>query len=73
MDLETVEQEELILRLLGSPPEKEIFLGLNPFLNSLFNDVNPEMMRKNRKIIRKYFSVDNYGKRLFALYKKVSR
>ncbi len=72
-ELETAEQENLILRLLGSTHEIEILLSLNPFLNTLFNDVEPEMIRKNRKLIRKYFSVDNYGKRLFALYKSVSR
>jgi glycosyltransferase involved in cell wall biosynthesis len=73
MDLDTEEQEELILRLLGSSREKEIFLRSNPFLNYLFHDVDPLIIRKNRKLIRKYFSVDNYGKRLFALYKDISR
>jgi hypothetical protein len=72
-DLETGEQENLILRLLGSSREKEIILGYNQFLNSLFNDIEPELIRKNKLIIRKHFSVTNYGKRLFALYKNFSR
>lgn len=71
-DLETGEQENLILRLLGSSREKEIFLRSNLFLNSLFNDVEPGLIRKNKLIIRKHFSVINYGKRLLALYKNVS-
>ncbi len=72
-DLETGEQENLILRLLGSSREKEIILRSNLFLNSLFNDIEPELIRKNKLIIRKHFSVTNYGKRLFALYKNFSR
>lgn len=72
-DLDTRGQENLILGLLGSSREKEIILRSNLFLNSLFNDVGPELIRKNRLIIRKYFSVTNYGKRLFTLYKNVSR
>jgi glycosyltransferase involved in cell wall biosynthesis len=72
-DLETGEQENLILRLLESPREKEIILRSNLFLDSLFNDVEPELIRKNRQLIRKHFSTANYGKRLFTLYKNVSR
>lgn len=71
-DLTQDEQENLILRLLRSSREKEIFLSANLFLNSLLNDVKPELIRKNRQIIRKYFSVTNYGKRLLTLYKGVS-
>lgn len=72
-DLETGEQENLILRLMESPREKKIILRTNLFLNSLFNDVEPELIRKNRLLIRKHFSTTNYGKRLFTLYKNVSR
>jgi hypothetical protein len=72
-DLETGEQENLILRALGSSREREIILSSNPFIISLFMDVDPELIRKNRLIIRKHFSVTNYGKRLFALYKNVSK
>jgi glycosyltransferase involved in cell wall biosynthesis len=72
-DLETDEQENLILRLWRSSREKEIFLRSNLFLKLLFNEVESEVMRKNRQIIRKHFSVTNYGKRLLALYKNVSR
>jgi glycosyltransferase involved in cell wall biosynthesis len=71
-DLNTDDQENLILRLLGSSREKEIFLRSNLFLNSLLDDVDPELIRKNRQIIRKFFSVMNYGKRLLTLYKGVS-
>jgi glycosyltransferase involved in cell wall biosynthesis len=71
-DLKSDEQENLILRLLGSFREKEIFLRSNHFLNSLLNKVEPELIRKNKQIIRKYFSVTNYGKRLLTLYKGVS-
>ena len=72
-DLEAGDQENLILRLLGSSREKGIILRSNLFLNSLFNDIEPELIRKNKQIIRKHFSVTNYGKRLFALYKNFSR
>jgi len=72
-DLETREQEKLILRLLGSSREKEIFLRLNPDVASLFNDVDAEVIEKNRQIILKHFSVTNYGKRLFNLYKEISK
>lgn len=72
-DLETEGQEEFILRLMGSSREKEIFLRSNPLLNSLFNKVDPGLIRKNRQSIRNNFSVTNYGKRLFALYKVLSR
>ncbi len=71
-DLETGEQENLILHLLGSSREKEIILRSNLFLNSLFDDVEPELIRKNRLIIRKHFSTTNYGKRLLTLYKNIS-
>jgi hypothetical protein len=70
-DLETGEQEDFILRLLGSYREQEKFLRTNLFLNSLFNDVEPGLIRKNGQIIRKHFSVNNYGKRLLTLYKNV--
>ena len=72
-DLETGEQENLILRLLKSPREKELILRSNLFLDSLFNDVPPELIRKNRLLIRKHFSTTTYGKRLFTLYKNLSR
>jgi hypothetical protein len=72
VDLEAGEQENLILRLLRSSREREIFLGSNPFLNSLFDDLEPGLIRKNKLIIRKHFSVINYGKRLLTLYKNLS-
>ena len=71
-DLETKEQEDLILRLWASVDERKIFLRSNPFLNSLFSDVEPGLIGKNRQIIRKHFSVNNYGKRLLTLYKNFS-
>ncbi len=73
-DLETEAQENLILRIVGLIRRKGgMVTRLNPFLNSIFTDADPEMIRKNRKLIRKHFSVYNYGKRLFTLYKNVSR
>jgi glycosyltransferase involved in cell wall biosynthesis len=72
-DLDTEAQENFILGLLGSSGERGMVTRLNPFLNSIFADADPEMVQKNRKLIRKHFSVYNYGKRLFTLYKNVSR
>jgi glycosyltransferase involved in cell wall biosynthesis len=71
-DLEAGEQEDFILRLAGSSREKEMLMRSNPVLNLLFSDVGPELIRKNGQIIRKHFSVANYGKRLFTLYKNLS-
>jgi glycosyltransferase involved in cell wall biosynthesis len=71
-DLEAAEQENLILGLLKSSHEKDLIIKSNLFLNSLFNGIEPGLIRKNRLIIRKHFSVTNYGKRLFTLYKNIS-
>ncbi len=71
-DLEAGEQEDFMLRLAGSSQERELLLRSNPILNLLFIDVGPELIRKNGQIIRKHFSVANYGKRLFTLYRNLS-
>jgi hypothetical protein len=71
-DLDAGEQEDRILQISGSSHEKEIIFRLNPFLISLFKDMEPGVIRKNRQLIRKHFSVTDYGKRLFALYKSIS-
>jgi len=70
-DLEPEDQKMLIVRILESSREREKLIRMNPFLESLFDPVEDEIIHRNREIIRNQFSVPHYGKRLFALYKNI--
>ena len=72
-ELDQEGQEDCIVRIHRFGYEKEKICRLNPFLESLFTVVEPEMIRKNRQIILNQFSVANYGKRLLELYKSLPR
>lgn len=72
-ELDQEGQEDCIVRIHRFTYEKVKISRLNPFLESLFTVIEPEMIRKNRQIILNQFSVANYGKRLLELYKSLPR
>lgn len=71
-DLTTEEQEKQIVTVKKDPAACSRLMSDNPFLNSLLVPVSPEIINKNRGIIEKNFTVEKYGKKLFAIYKAIS-
>jgi glycosyltransferase involved in cell wall biosynthesis len=71
-DLTTEEQEKQIVTVKENPAERNRLMSDNPFLNSLLVPVSPEIINRNRGIIEKNFTVEKYGRKLFAIYKAIS-
>jgi len=67
-----IEAQETALRSLHQPVNRDRLLKENPFLTTLFNRVPPEIIEHNKGIIKQRFSAEQYGKRLFAIYKGIS-
>ncbi|MDD5699013.1 MAG: glycosyltransferase family 4 protein [Victivallaceae bacterium] len=61
-------QMELIRKFSASPVSARAFLEENPDLMKLFRQFSPELITANRRLIQQQYSVENYGKRLLALY-----
>lgn len=67
--LDQVRQMELIKRFSTDSEARNDFISANPQLNNIFKDFSPEFIRKNRELIKKQYSVENYGKKLLDIYK----
>jgi glycosyltransferase involved in cell wall biosynthesis len=72
-DLSVEDKEQLLTDILEYSERRQKIFDDNPGLRSLFNTVEPETIAFNQNIIRAKFSIEEYGKRLFAIYRKISR
>ncbi len=72
-DLPVEHKEQLLTDILEYSEQRQKIFNDNPGLLSLFNPVEPETIAFNQNIIHTKFSIEEYGKRLFAIYRKISR
>jgi glycosyltransferase involved in cell wall biosynthesis len=72
-DLSQNDQEKLIQAVTNDPELKLNLFRNNPFLSKLLDDISPEIIRRNQQVIKEKFSIEEYGKKLLAIYKEVSR
>lgn len=71
-DLSKPEQQQLIQEVIERPEKESELMMLNPFLNRLLNNVRPEMIRHNQRVIARKYSLKDYGKQLYGIYQKLS-
>jgi glycosyltransferase involved in cell wall biosynthesis len=71
-DLGVNEQMQVILQVLHNREYREGLLQHNSFLKGFLDKVPLHIVRKNETIIKKRFSVEQYGKRLLAIYQEIS-
>jgi len=72
-DLSHAKKEQAILGVLKNEPQRLRLLEDNPFLTRLFDDLPEIVIHNNQNIIKKRFSVEEYGKRLLEIYRAVSQ
>jgi glycosyltransferase involved in cell wall biosynthesis len=72
-DLGQHDQETIIKSVINQPELKQKLYYDNPFLITLLDDFPPEIILRNQQIIKKRFSIEDYGKELLAIYKEISR
>jgi glycosyltransferase involved in cell wall biosynthesis len=72
-DIRQDEQERVIKAVINNPDAKLKLYRNNLFLSTLLDDIPPDITRRNQRIIKKKFSIEEYGKELLALYREVSR
>jgi glycosyltransferase involved in cell wall biosynthesis len=65
-------QERYINDIIDQPDKKEQLLSDNPFLRMMFDPINHEVIKVNQEIIRRHFSIEQYGKKLLEIYRKIS-
>jgi glycosyltransferase involved in cell wall biosynthesis len=65
------EQESFISGLIKSRESRDAFLQTNPFLTGLFTRIDPGIISRNRQTILANYSVNQYGKRLLAIYQNI--
>ncbi len=63
------QQMTFIKELSKNPATRYKFISANPRLQQVFADFSQKLIDKNRKIIQKQYSVENYGKKLLEIYK----
>lgn len=72
-DLSQDEQEGIIKDVITQHESRLKLHKNNPFLNAMLDDFPFEVVMRNQQVIKKRFSIEEYGKKLFAIYKEISR
>lgn len=65
------EQQRLLKVLLQDKKNTQIILELNPFIANLLTPVPAGLIERNKDVIRTQFSIENYGRTLHGLYKRL--
>jgi glycosyltransferase involved in cell wall biosynthesis len=72
-DLAFEHQERIITRIAGQKSARSELLRDNPFLINLLDDFPPEVIRRNKIIIKDKFSLVQDVKRLLEIYREVTQ
>lgn len=67
------EQKNCILDIQQNSSQKDKLMKMNPFLNTMFQLVKPELVEYNQTILLNEYSLENYARRLESLYQKFTR
>jgi glycosyltransferase involved in cell wall biosynthesis len=65
-------QKQVIKEYILHPSQKEELIYKNIFLKGLFDLPSEMLIKKNKEVILKQFSLDNYSTRLNGLYQKLT-
>jgi glycosyltransferase involved in cell wall biosynthesis len=72
-DVKQHTQAEIIKSVIQETETRLKIFSLNPFLTTFLDDIPVDIVRKNQQVIVKRFSIEEYGKELFGIYREVSR
>jgi glycosyltransferase involved in cell wall biosynthesis len=72
-DFKPDEQECVIKAVINQHESKLKLYRDNPFLIGLLDDIPVEIILRNQQVIKKRFSIEEYGKELLAIYREISR
>jgi glycosyltransferase involved in cell wall biosynthesis len=64
-------QRSFIEKIMASPEERKNFIARNPQMNKLFAQTTENVIKHNIKIIKENYSLQNYGEKLYGIYKKM--
>ena len=70
-ELSQEEQMQHILRIKNDDTAKSTFINKNPFIKNLLNMPAKDLITRNKEVILKNYSLNNYGKRLDEVYRKI--
>ena len=71
-DLTQQDQESLIMRIRAGSETKQELIQHNPFMSNWLDIVQESIITSNQQIIRQRFSIEEYGKEISGVYRKVS-
>lgn len=66
------EQMQVISAIVSSELNKNEILKNNPYLLDLLNHVNNTLIKKNNRVILDTYSLENYGLKLYGLYRRIT-
>jgi len=72
-DFKPDEQESIIKAVINQPESTRKLFRNNPLLMRLLDDIPAEIILKNQQVVKKRFSIEEYGKELLAIYREISR
>ena len=64
-------QREVIKECLQNKNYAIKVMDLNPFIANLLNNISPDIIQKNKSIIKEEFSIEKYGTKLNGIYQKL--
>jgi hypothetical protein len=67
-DLPVKQQEIMIRQVLTSHDIRQEISDKNAYLDRMFNPVPKDLIRNNQEIIKREFTFDRYGERLYNAY-----
>lgn len=71
-DLKVMDQMRVITGIISRKSERLRLMQDNPFLGTFLEEFPRELILRNREIVKSEFSVEKYGKKLFAVYTEIS-
>jgi glycosyltransferase involved in cell wall biosynthesis len=72
-DLEPMNQEEIIAKVMSRQSYRLKVFHDNPWLFNFLDDFSSDIIQYNQNIIELKFSVEEYGRKLLAIYNEISR